>query len=340
MPSTDAVSVSPSDRNLSCRMPGAPSAARNVYRSSGAEQIERFHPGAGLDRYGCPELELLRTGDERGEAAKSVTRQFRAAPVRVVEGHRRAAVAQLVDDEAVAADAVMPMADGARRAGPDRRPPRAAAPKENRSRRRGPVTGSRPSGHLERVENVSKARGEPDAGIARRHAEENRRIGPQRADGVAGAEAAPCCAIRSPEADRPARVSARPLTSPTISAAWVIARANDKPYVSTSFCRSPLVGSPRIPIPMLLTIRTDWTVLAMSNEAKKSVVSRPRPLSFEAFGSFVAKRRPNDGRDMPSETSRTFVPDDQVLDARRRVAGGGHHSSERCGARSVIDSRL
>ena len=40
---------------------------------------------------------------------------------------------------------------------------------------------------------------------------------------------------------------ARPLTSPITSAALVIARANDSPYVTTSFWRLPLVASPELP---------------------------------------------------------------------------------------------
>ena len=59
---------------------------------------------------------------------------------------------------------------------------------------------------------------------------------------------------------------------------------------------------------MLPTIRTDWTVLAPSTEAKKSVVSRPSPLSLDAFGSLVAKRRPNAGRDAVSAAIRILVP--------------------------------
>jgi len=45
-----------------------------------------------------------------------------------------------------------------------------------------------------------------------------------------------------------------------------------------------------------------------SIEARKSVVSVPSPLSFEAFGSFVAKRKPNAGRRTVSVASLIFVP--------------------------------
>ena len=58
---------------------------------------------------------------------------------------------------------------------------------------------------------------------------------------------------------------------------------------------------------MLATTRIDSTVFAPSSEAKKSVVSSPRPLSFVAFGSFVAKRTPIAGRPVDSDSSRIFV---------------------------------
>ena len=105
-----------------------------------------------------------------------------------------------------------------------------------------------------------------------------------------------------------ARVFARPFTSPTTSAAFVMARANDRPYVSTSFWRLPLVGSPRIPRPTLPTMRTDSVVFPARTEAKKSVVSRPRPLSLPALGSLVAKRKPKAGRDVPSDARRILAP--------------------------------
>ena len=38
------------------------------------------------------------------------------------------------------------------------------------------------------------------------------------------------------------------------------------------------------------------------------MVSRPIPLSFDAFGSLVANRSPNDGRLGVSPAMRTFVP--------------------------------
>ena len=60
--------------------------------------------------------------------------------------------------------------------------------------------------------------------------------------------------------------------------------------------------------PTLPTTRTDCTFLAVSSEAKKSVVSSPSPASLLAFGSFVAKRMASDGCDVPSPTIRTFVP--------------------------------
>src|SRR5205085_3681605 len=62
------------------------------------------------------------------------------------------------------------------------------------------------------------------------------------------------------------RVDARPLTSPTTSVCCVIARANDRPYVRTSFWRLPSVGSARIPTPRFPTTRIDWTVLAPSSD--------------------------------------------------------------------------
>ncbi len=40
---------------------------------------------------------------------------------------------------------------------------------------------------------------------------------------------------------------------------------------------------------------------------KKSVVFRSRPLAFDAFGSFVAKRMPIAGRASLSESRRIFV---------------------------------
>ena len=39
----------------------------------------------------------------------------------------------------------------------------------------------------------------------------------------------------------------------------------------------------------------------------KSVVSRPRPLSFDAFGSLVAKRMPSAGRPEASAMKRILV---------------------------------
>ena len=58
---------------------------------------------------------------------------------------------------------------------------------------------------------------------------------------------------------------------------------------------------------MLPTMRTDSTVLPMSAVTKKSVVSRPRPLSLLAFGSRVAKRSPIAGLRTASGTRRIFV---------------------------------
>ncbi|MNC94445.1 hypothetical protein D3C83_112990 [compost metagenome] len=59
-----------------------------------------------------------------------------------------------------------------------------------------------------------------------------------------------------------------------------------------------------------------------SSDAKKSVVSRPMPLSLDAFGSFVAKRNPIAGCATPSGTRRIFVPmtKSSTLDVESPVA--------------------
>ena len=59
--------------------------------------------------------------------------------------------------------------------------------------------------------------------------------------------------------------------------------------------------------PALPTIRNDFTVFPIRIEAKKSVVSWPRPDSFDAFGRRVAKRRPMAGRPGPSLSRRSLV---------------------------------
>ena len=62
-----------------------------------------------------------------------------------------------------------------------------------------------------------------------------------------------------------------------------------------------------MPSPALPTNRIDCTVFPNRAETKKSVVSRPRPLSLLAFGSRVAKRNAEGRPPAVSDSSRIFV---------------------------------
>ena len=72
----------------------------------------------------------------------------------------------------------------------------------------------------------------------------------------------------------------------------------------------------------------------------KSVVSSPMPLSFDAFGSLVARRRPNAGRPSRSLSTRTFVAmtRSSTLDVESPVAVTSGDNG--AGLRSVIARRL
>ena len=113
---------------------------------------------------------------------------------------------------------------------------------------------------------------EPDRRIYWRQSERDRRVETHHTLRVPRPELEQASTLRPGR--RPSLcLETRPLTSPTSSARVVTARASEAPYVSTSFCRCPSVGSPRIPAPMFPTTRTDSIVFASSSEWQ-SVVSR------------------------------------------------------------------
>ena len=162
-------------------------------------------PASGVDRHGRPGGRRCVAGDERGQAAQAVARQLRRAAVGVQQPHRRAA------------------SDAARRgSGRRRRCPwwrwhsaRASAGRSSPAVRAGDEQevvavgvglrrrAAAASGNREGVEHVGEPGGEADARVARRDAEEHRRVAAPAADGVAGAEADQRPATRCPAADRP-----------------------------------------------------------------------------------------------------------------------------------------
>ena len=75
------------------------------------QQLERLHAGIGLDVDERALLEAPRRRNPGGEAAHAVAGDLRAAGVGVEELHRRALVAQLVDDQPVRANPTVSVAD-------------------------------------------------------------------------------------------------------------------------------------------------------------------------------------------------------------------------------------
>ena len=94
-----------------------------------------------------------------------------------------------------------------------------------------------------------------------------------------------------------------------------------------------------MPRPTFPTIRTDCVVLPASTVAKKSVVSRPRPLSLPAFGSLVANRKPNAGRDPVSPAIRILVPTIKSSASVVEEPVAVTTSDSGAGRRLVMDSR-
>ena len=174
--------------------------------------------------------------------------------------------------------------------------------------------------HRERVEDVGEAGREPDRRIDRRQAE--RTAARRNAPG-------PACSARRVSAGRGSRspeTAAAPRRHAAVHLADELGLLRHRPRERQAVSQDVVlpvadVGSARMPTPRLPTTRIDCTVLAPSSDTKKSVVSRPRPLSFDAFGSFVANRMPIAGRLAASGRIRIFVAIDDVLDVVRAVAG-------------------
>ena len=95
-----------------------------------------------------------------------------------------------------------------------------------------------------------------------------------------------------------------------------------------------------MPNPPLTTVRTDRTVLPTSSDPMKSIVSRPMPLSFEAFGSLVASRRLNAGRPSCSLSTCTFVATTKSSTSEVESPVAVTIDASGAGCRSVIVRRL
>ena len=296
------------------------------------QQLERLHAGVGVNRHASHPVEILVARDERRQTSQPVARQLRRSchPHSAAASwrHDRAGVYRM---QPVGADPVVAMAHGARERGQIATGLVAASAAGNRCRRRAPSRRERTtSRNLKRVEHVGEPGGEAEARVAATSGRTASRHRPASPRSCSGRRRERCRATRCRAAGRRSRVSdaavdladdlgrlrqrARERQAVGQHVVLPIAARRIAQDAQAARCRRRGPTAPSWP--------------PGPTRRSRSCRGRGRSRSMRS-GSLVANRSPNDGRTRVSPADSDLRADDDVLDARGRIAGGRDHVGQR-----------